>query len=296
MHAAGSPILVIDSGLGGLTCVKAVHALLPHEQIVYFGDTARLPYGSKSAETVTTFVKQIITFLRPFNPKHVLIACNTATALALPALTTSFPDLSISGVIEPGARAAVEAAGSKTAPVIGVMATEATIRSRAYDRAIIRRRQLAKLLLRPAPLLVPIIEEGRRMDDLLVQLALEQYLQPMIDRKMDVLVLGCTHYPILKPLIQEIVGANVQVIDSAEQCAEDVARRLQTAGLLWGEDPSPLPRTSPASWLKTFVTDNSPRFAQLASKFLGIRIDAPRWVPPEELHSDAINASVRQAV
>lgn len=296
MHASGSPILVIDSGLGGLTCVKAVHALLPHEQIVYFGDTARLPYGSKSAETVTTFVKQIISYLRGFHPKHVLIACNTATAPALPALQQHFPELSISGVVEPGARAAIEAAGAKEVPIIGIMATEATIRSKAYDRAIIRRRQLAKLLLRPAPLLVPIIEEGRRMDDLLVQLALEQYLQPMIDRKMDVLVLGCTHYPILKPLIQEIAGMNVRVIDSADQCAEDVARRLQSAGLLRGEDESVLPRTSPASWLKTFVTDNSPCFAQLASRFLGIRIDTPTWVPPEELHAVMPEPSVRQAV
>jgi glutamate racemase len=296
MHSSGSPILVIDSGLGGLTCVKAVHALMPHEQIVYFGDTARLPYGSKSAETVTTFVKQIISYLRGFNPKHVLIACNTATALALPALQNYFQDLSISGVVEPGARAAVEAAGSKEVPVIGVMATEATIRSKAYDRAIIRRRQRAKLLLRPAPLLVPIIEEGRQPDDLLVQLALEQYLQPMIDRKMDVLVLGCTHYPILKPLIQEIVGLNVRVIDSADQCAEDVARRLQSAGLLWGDDPAKLVRTSPASWLKTFVTDNSPRFAALASRFLGVRIDAPRWVAPDELHAATIEPSVRKAI
>lgn len=292
---ANAPILVIDSGLGGLTCVKAVHALLPHEQIVYFGDTARLPYGSKSAETVTTFVKQIISYLHGFRPKHVLIACNTATALALPALQTHFGDLCISGVVEPGARAAVQAAGAKEMPVIGIIATEATIRAKAYDRAIMRRRQRAKLLLRPAPLLVPIIEEGRQLDDLLVQLALEQYLQPMIDRKMDVLVLGCTHYPILKPLIQEIVGMGVRVIDSAEQCAEDVARRLQSAGLLRGED-SAHARTTPGSWLKTFVTDNSPRFAGLASKFLGVRIDAPRWVPPDELHAATIEPAVRRAI
>jgi glutamate racemase len=207
-----------------------------------------------------------------------------------------FPDLSISGVVEPGARAAIEAAGSKDVPIIGVIATEATIRSKAYDRAIIRKRQRAKLLLRPTPLLVPIIEEGRQMDDLLVQLAIEQYLQPMIDRKMDVLVLGCTHYPILKPLIQEIVGLSVRVIDSAEQCAEDVARRLGAAGLLWGDDSARQARTNPASWLKTFVTDNSPRFAALASRFLGVRIDAPRWVSPEELHALGSQPQVRQAV
>jgi len=292
---SGAPILVIDSGLGGLTCVQAVHALLPHEEIVYFGDTARLPYGSKSPETVTMFVKQIISHLQSFNPKHVLIACNTATALALPAVQTHFPSLPISGVVEPGARAAIEAAGAKDSPVIGVIATEATIRSKAYDRAIIRRRQRARLLLRPTPLLVPIIEEGRQEDDLLVQLALDQYLTPMTQRGMDVLVLGCTHYPILKSLIQRIVGMNVRVIDSAEQCAEDVARRLRTAGLLRGADPAHAHRT-PASWLKTFVTDNSPRFAALASRFLGIRIDAPQWVPPDELHAASIEPSVRRAV
>jgi glutamate racemase len=128
------------------------------------------------------FVKQIISHLQSFNPKHVLIACNTATALALPAVQTHFPGLPISGVVEPGARAAIEAAGAKDSPVIGVIATEATIRSKAYDRAIIRRRQRARLLLRPTPLLVPIIEEGRQEDDLLVQLALDQYLTPMTQR------------------------------------------------------------------------------------------------------------------
>jgi glutamate racemase len=298
---SNAPILVIDSGLGGLTCVKAVHALLPHERIVYFGDTARLPYGSKSAATVTTFVKQIINYLRvAHQPKHVLIACNTATALALPALRTHFTDLSISGVVEPGAKAAVLAAGSKEVPCIGIIATEATIRSKAYDRAIVRRRAHARLLLRPTPLLVPIIEEGREMDDPLVELALEQYLQPLIDRKMDVLVLGCTHYPILKPLIQRICGLTVRVIDSAEQCAEDVARRLRSAGLLRGPADEPSAGTmmipTAGSWLKTFVTDNSPRFAGLASRFLGVRIDPPQWVPPEDLHAANAEPAVRRAI
>ncbi len=155
------PILVLDSGLGGLTVVRAIRRLLPAEEIVYFGDTARLPYGSKSAATVTMFVRQIIDYARPMNPKHVVIACNTATALALSSVRESFPDLSISGVIEPGAKAAVAAAGNRRSPVIGIIATEATVRSKAYDRAILRRRNFARLLLLPTPLLVPIIEEGR---------------------------------------------------------------------------------------------------------------------------------------
>src|SRR5438105_2026569 len=184
MPSAQSPIVVLDSGLGGLTVVRALRQVLPHEDIVYFGDTARLPYGSKSAATVTTFVRQIITFLRPHRPKHVIIACNTATALALPELRAEFTDLSISGVIEAGARAAIEACGAKERPRIGVIATEATVRSKAYERAIHRRRHYARVLLRPTPLLVPIIEEGRDARDPVVRLVLEQYLQPLTERKI----------------------------------------------------------------------------------------------------------------
>src|SRR5690606_32703043 len=144
---ATSPILVLDSGLGGLTVVRALRHALPHESILYFGDTARLPYGSKTAETVTNFVRQIIAYMRPMQPKHVVIACNTATALALPTLRAEFAGLPITGVIDPGAKAAIAAAGAKHVPVIGIIATEATIRSKAYDRAIHRRRNHAHLLL-----------------------------------------------------------------------------------------------------------------------------------------------------
>src|SRR5205823_5750853 len=156
----------------------------------------------------------------------VVIACNTASALALPELRSKFPQLSISGVIEPGAKAAAIAAGKSESPLIGVIATEATIRSKAYERAIHRLRNRARLLLRPTPLLVPIIEEGRKPEDPLVGLALHQYLSPLFDRGIEVLVLGCTHYPIFKNAIQTMAGAEVRVIDSAQQCAEDVARRL----------------------------------------------------------------------
>ncbi|HVE52626.1 MAG TPA: glutamate racemase, partial [Ramlibacter sp.] len=226
------PIVVLDSGLGGLTVARAIHAALPDEDILYFGDTARLPYGSKGPETVTAFVHEILAYLRPFDPKHVVIACNTATALAMPSVRASYPDLSITGVIEPGAKAAVVAAGPRPVPLIGVIATEATIRSRAYERAIVRRRAHARLLLKATPLLVPIIEEGRGEDDPLVRLALKQYLSPLVRHRMEVLVLGCTHYPILKGLIETMLGPKVRVIDSAEQSAHDVARRLRAADLL----------------------------------------------------------------
>ena len=285
--------MVLDSGLGGLTVVRALRAALPGEDILYFGDTARLPYGSKTAATVTTFVRQIIEYLQAYEPKHAVIACNTATALALSAVRPLFPDLSISGVVQPGARAAVIAAGAKAVPVIGVIATEATVRSRAYERAICHRRHHARLLLRPTPLLVPMIEEGRGDDDPLVRLALQQYLMPLIKNALDVLVLGCTHYPILRKAICQVVGGGVPVIDSAEQCAQDVARRLRAAGLA-REHIGPEP-AGPGT-LRTFVTDDPGRFKKLASRFLGVPIDLPTWVSPDELYASRPAPLVRKKV
>jgi glutamate racemase len=287
------PIIVLDSGLGGLTVARAIRSALPQEDVLYFGDTARLPYGSKTADTVSTFVRQIVAYLRPQDPKHVVLACNTATALAMPTLRTYFPDLSISGVIEPGAKAAVVAAGSKQVPTIGVIATEATIRSRAYERAIHRRRHYARVLLKAAPLLVPIIEEGRDADDPLVRLALKQYLQSLCAKhRPDVLVLGCTHYPIYKDLIARMLGPSVRVIDSAEQCADDVARRLRTAGLLKGGDAD---RAARPEWgggeLRCFVTDDPQRFCRLAPRFLGHEIAEPTWVSPDELYATPLPAA-----
>jgi glutamate racemase len=272
-----SPIVVMDSGLGGLTVVRALREALPQEDVLYFGDTARLPYGSKSPETVTTFVRQIINYLRPYEPKHVVIGCNTATAMALSTIRGEFGDLSISGVIEPGARAAAEAAGKAEYPLIGIIATEGTIRSKAYEVAITKRRARARLLMRPTPLLVPLIEEGRSLDDPVTRLALKQYLLPMYQRGMDVLVLGCTHYPILKDLIQRMVGKRVAVVDSAAACAEDVARRLRAVGLLRGD------RREPGT-LRCFVTDNTPRFAALASRFLGMQVGEATCVNVDDLY------------
>ena len=293
-----SPIIVLDSGLGGLTVARAIREAMPREDVLYFGDTARLPYGSKTADTVSTFVKQIVAYLRPHDPKHVVLACNTATALAMPALRACFPDLSISGVIEPGAKAAVVAAGAKPVPTIAVIATEATIRSRAYERAIHRRRHHARLLLKATPLLVPIIEEGRASDDPLVRLALRQYLSPLVAKhRPDVLVLGCTHYPIFKDVVRRMLGASVRVIDSAEQCASDVARRLRANGLLKPE-PAPAPADAPmpnkwgaAGEIRCFVTDDPQRFGRLAPRFLGFDIPEPTWVSPDELYAIKLPAA-----
>jgi len=274
---SSSPIAIIDSGLGGLTVARAVRKALPGESILYFGDTARLPYGNKTAETVSRFVSQIIDYLRRHDPKHVVIACNTATALAMQSVREQFPDLPISGVIDPGAKAAVIAAGRKVTPVIGVIATEATVKSKAYERAVHSRRRHARLLVKATPLLVPIIEEGRRGEDPIVKLALQQYLDPLLKNGLDVLVLGCTHYPILKSAIVAHVGASVAVIDSAEQCADDVARRLAEANLLRGEEEG-------SGELQCFVTDDPTRFGKLASRFLGMPLDPPTWVSADELY------------
>lgn len=288
---SSSPIVVIDSGLGGLTVVRALRAALPAEHIIYFGDTARVPYGSKTAGTVTMFVRQIIHYLRAFEPKHVVIACNTATALSLQAVRKEFGDLSISGVIEPGARAAVGAAGGKASPLIGIIATEATIRSRAYENAIARRRTMARVLTRATPLLVPLIEEGRDQEDPVVRLALRQYLLPMHKEQIDVLVLGCTHYPIYRSLIGRMLGPQVAVIDSADQCAQDVCRRLGNA--------SRLRRSAIGGGLRCFVTDDAARFARLAERFLGQDVEPPAWVSPEDLRETVVQSphlALRSAV
>jgi glutamate racemase len=302
-----NPIAVLDSGLGGLTVVNALRRVLPAEDLVYFGDTAHLPYGNKSPAAVCRFVRQIVRYLLPMEPKHIVMACNTATALAMPQIAAEFPQLSISGVIEPGARAAVAAAGSMRVPAIGIIATEATVRSKAYERAIFRRRNLARVMLRPTPLLVPMIEEGRTGDDPLVETALRQYLQSMILRKVDVLVLGCTHYPLLKGAIAKVIGSQVRLIDSAEQCAQDVARRLRRKGLLAGEVNEPGEMSSPDDTaglegqepaigsLRTFVTDDPDRFALLASRFLGMEIERPILADLGELPDDAAEPPLRVA-
>ena len=296
-----NPIAVLDSGLGGLTVVNALRRVLPSEDLIYFGDTAHLPYGNKSPAAVCRFVREIVEFLLPMNPKHLVIACNTATALAMPTLSAEFPQLSISGVIEPGARAAVVAAGAQRLPTIGVIATEATVRSKAYERAILQRRNLARVMLRPTPLLVPMIEEGRTSDDPLVESALRQYLQSMVMRKVDVLVLGCTHYPLLKGAIAKVIGPKVRLIDSAEQCAQDVARRLQRKHLLREpisslDDTAPMDATAAnESSLRTFVTDDPERFVLLAWRFLDMEIEKPTLVKPGEQPESSFPVMLRVA-
>ncbi len=279
MHRKTDPILVLDSGLGGLTVVRALMDRLPDEKIIYFGDSARLPYGSKTQATVTSFVRQIIHWGLTFQPKCIVIACNTASALAFTELRQEFSPTLMTGVIEPGAKAAAVAAGEIDGAGIGIIATEATIRSQAYQMGIKKRRHRVRLIYRATPLLVSLIEEGRQHDDPLVRLALQQYLDPMLQHDLNVLVLGCTHYPLLKPVIQDVVGSRVKVIDAADRCAEDVASKLRGRHLLAPEQDVDL-----QDHLRVFVSDDPERFARLAPRFLGFTIPQPTLVRPETLH------------
>jgi len=262
------PIGVFDSGLGGLTVVRALRRLLPGESLVYFGDTARVPYGIKSGATVTRFAIEDCEFLCRYHPKFIVAACNTASAAALPALRERF-EVPISGVIEPGARAAIRAAGDRP---IGVIGTEATIGSGAYREAIHRLRPSATLVEKACPLLVSLVEDGRRSDDRVVQMVLEEYLEPMRQAGIGSLVLGCTHYPLLKEGIARTVGLDVTLVDSADAVADEIARELAKAGLL-------APRGT--GTMQFFVSDNPERFREIGRRFLGEPVDGVSLVTPE---------------
>lgn len=281
MPANGAPIGVFDSGLGGLTVAKALRELLPAESIAYFGDTARLPYGTKSPATVHRFTRQCLGFLMGLRPKLLVVACNTASALALDKLRDDF-SLPLIGVLEPGADAAVavaraHAGGQSRAggARIGLIATEATIASGAYPAAIRAREPSLQVIGRACPLLVPLIEEGREPGDLIVGLALREYLEPFLDMDVSALILGCTHYPLFAGAIAETLGESVTLIDSARQTALAVRAQLDT---MQARSASPHDGR-----LTCYVTDQGQRFERLASRFLGAPVGQPVWVTPEML-------------
>src|SRR5688572_27764858 len=213
-----APIGIFDSGIGGLTVARAIYERLPGESTIYFGDTARVPYGPKSPDTVRRYSLEILRWLLDQGVKAVVIACNTSTAHALDALQAESP-VPVIGVIEPGARAA--AAASRGGPV-GVIGTAGTIASNAYAKAIRRARPNARVEQRACPLFVPLVEEGW-FEHPAAELIAREYLGPLHDAGVDALVLGCTHYPLLKPLLQRVMGAGVRLIDSGEETASVVA-------------------------------------------------------------------------
>jgi glutamate racemase len=265
----GQPIGVFDSGLGGLTVVQAIRRRLPAESIVYFGDTARVPYGTKSGETVARFAAEDCEFLCRYEPKFIVVACNTASAAALPTLSRRFR-LPILGVIEPGARAAESVCDGRP---IGILGTERTIASGAYRRAIERRISGARLVEKACPLLVPLVEEGRGPHDPIVKAVLGEYLQPMIEAGAGSVVLGCTHYPLIKEGIADALGPEVHLVDSAEAVAEEVAYLLTTYGLL---------EPSGRGGMRLFVSDNPERFQAVGRRFLGEDIPPVTHVSPED--------------
>jgi len=256
---ATAPIGVFDSGLGGLTVAHAIMRRLPSESLVYFGDTARVPYGPKSPDTVRRYSREIVAFLLEQGVKAIVVACNTATAHALPMLRDEL-DVPVLGVVEPGARAAVRAT---TSGRIGVIATDGTIRSGAYVRAIRQASPDARVTALACPLFVPLVEEGWTNHDA-TRLVAREYLEPFGREGVDTLVLGCTHYPLIKPLIAEVVGPGVRLIDSAEETAADTVRMLEEHGL-----------ASPASAgdYRFIASDDPQQFLALGQRFLGDAIE-----------------------
>ena len=260
MTSSAAPIGVFDSGIGGLTVVRELIKQLPNESIIYFGDTARVPYGPKSPDTVIRYSREITSFLRGEGVKAVVVACNTATAHALPALRAE-NELPIIGVIDPGSRAAAQA--TRTGKV-GVIGTQGTILSRAYERAITAVAPDAEITALACPLFVPLVEEGW-LDTEATRLIAKEYLDPIADAQVDTLVLGCTHYPLLKSVIGNVVGRNVRLIDSAAETAAETGAVLREHHLSH-------PVTDDARY--RFIASDAPeQFLRVGQRFLGAAID-----------------------
>jgi glutamate racemase len=250
---------IFDSGVGGLTVLRELTRVLPQEDTIYFGDTARVPYGTKSPETVTRYASEIASFLLRRDIKLLVVACNTASAVALPTLKRQL-SIPVVGVIEPGARRAVEVSRSGR---IGVIGTAGTIRSSAYTRAIKRLKPEAEVLTRACPLFVPLAEEGWT-DNQVARLTAQSYLQELKEACVDTLVLGCTHYPLLKPIIAQVMGPGVTLVDSAAETARTVAEILAQKNML-----------RPAAEIGNhhyYVSDIPAGFIRVGNRFLGGRL------------------------
>jgi len=256
VSTAESPIGIFDSGIGGLTVVREVIRQLPHERIIYFGDTARVPYGPKSPDTVRRYSREITAYLT-----SIVVACNTATAHALPQLRRELA-VPVIGVIEPGARAGVAATRRRE---LGVIGTAGTIASRAYETAIRAIAPDAHIVARACPLFVPLVEEGW-LNTEATRLIAREYLAPLQAAGVDTLVLGCTHYPLLKPLLSDILGSDVVLIDSAHETAAEIARLLATHGLLADS-------VNESATHRFIASDAPEHFLRLGQRFLGSAIE-----------------------
>lgn len=252
------PIGVFDSGLGGLTALRMLARLMPEEDLVYFGDTGRVPYGGRSRNTIIRYARQDVAFLSSFDPKAVVVACGTVSTTALDILQQECR-MPVFGVVESAARAAAKAS---TGGLVGLIGTQATIHSGAYERALHRLRPEIQVTAEACPLLVPLVENGRyRPGDQVAELVTAEYMAPLKAAGVDTLILGCTHYPLLRELMAGQMGPEVALIDVGESCAHWVAARLDQMGLRTD-------RTA-AGRRRYFVSDTTGGFALLASSFLG---------------------------
>lgn len=258
------PIGIFDSGVGGLTVADKIFTLLPDEHIIYVGDTARVPYGNKSKEAVTRFSKEIARFLLSFKVKLIIVACNTASSLSLPALK-KMCRVPVIGVIKPGVTEALEASFSGR---IGVIGTEATISSGAYRGEIKALKKSAFVIQKSCPLFVPLAENMHFNDGIALQAA-RMYLRPVVKAGIDSLILGCTHYPLLKRAIRKVAGRRVFLVDSSMAVAKYARRLLKKKKLL---------ARSGRKKMRFFATDDTKSFAKLAKAFLGRTIKAEKAV------------------
>lgn len=270
------PIGIFDSGIGGLTVVHEVFKKLPDESVIYFGDTARVPYGTKSPHVVERFALQDILFLMDKNIKLIVAACHTVSAVVLEKLNQEF-HLPILGVVEPGVKAALAATQNNC---IGVIGTKATIVSRTYERKLLSKREGVTVVEQACPLFVPLAEEGW-LEDTVTRNIAEIYLKPMIEKKVDTLILGCTHYPLLKNVIGDVMGDGVTIIDSAEETAKLVAERLRLIGMLSKPDHAPKHHF--------FVSDIPYQFQDVGERFLGCQLESVEQI---DLDTHPIKTSI----
>lgn len=267
-----APIGVFDSGVGGLTVVREIMRQIPNEKIVYFGDTARVPYGSKSKETVTRFSEQIVRFLRTFQVKTIVVACNTASAYALDKLESDI-DIPIIGVLKPGARAAMEATGNGR---IGVIATEATIGSGMYNKYIEELNPDVTIYGKACPLFCPLIEEGLWEDPVTDEIA-RRYLTELIDIDIDTLILGCTHYPLIRSTLGRIAGEKVTLVNPAYETARELKEMLGDMGLLNDEEPG-----LGSNRYQFYVSDKAEKFVRFANSIIKYGILSAKTIHIEE--------------
>lgn len=267
-----APIGVFDSGVGGLTVAREIIRQIPNERIVYFGDTARVPYGSKSKETITRFSRQIIRFLMTEGVKAIVIACNTASAFAIDTVSKEF-DMPIIGVVKPGARVAAATTQNKR---IGIIGTEGTINSKIYSRFIANLRPDVKVIGKACPLFVPLVEEGM-VDDVITKQVIERYLASFKQEDIDTLILGCTHYPLLRSGIAEYMGENVRLVNPAYETAIELKKVLESENLANKKD-----KDSPSEMYRFYVSDAAEKFKKLADSILPFDVETTKEIAIEK--------------